>query len=71
MAIMSFYIIHRVGQNHIYTVYIRCFWLGNHQTYGVYIRIYTFLANTNHTITWYSNIVFNVINVSENFITHP
>ena len=35
----------RVGQNHIYTVYIRYFWLGNHQIYGVYIRIYTVLAN--------------------------
>ena len=37
--------IYRVGQNHIYTVYIRYFWLGNHQIYGVYIRIYTVLAN--------------------------
>ena len=35
----------RVGQNHISTVYIRYFWLGNHQIYGVYIRIYTVLAN--------------------------
>jgi len=26
-------------------VYIRYFWLGNHQIYGVYIRIYTVLAN--------------------------
>jgi hypothetical protein len=35
----------RVGQNHIYTVYIRYFWQGNHQIYG-YIRcIYTVLAN--------------------------
>ena len=24
-------VIHRVGQNHIYTVYIRHFWQGNHQ----------------------------------------
>jgi len=30
---------------YIYTVYIRYFWLGNHQIYGVYIRIYTVLAN--------------------------
>jgi len=30
----------RVGQNHIYTVYIRYFWLGNHQIYGVYIYVY-------------------------------
>ena len=35
----------RDGQNHIYTVYIRYFWLGNHQIYGVFIRIYTVLAN--------------------------
>jgi hypothetical protein len=35
----------RVGQNHIYTVYIRYFWLGNHQIYGVCVRIYTVLAN--------------------------
>ena len=38
----------RVGQNHIYTVYIRYFWLGNNQIYGVYIRIYTVLANPTH-----------------------
>jgi len=37
--------IDRVGQNHIYTVYIRYFWLRNHQIYGVYTRIYTVLAN--------------------------
>jgi hypothetical protein len=37
--------IFRVGQNHIYTVYIRYFWLGNHQKYDVFIRIYTVLAN--------------------------
>ena len=41
----------RVGQNHIYiyiyiySVYIRYFWLGNHQIYGVYICTYTVLAN--------------------------
>jgi len=38
----------RVGQNQIYTVYIRYFWLGNHQTYGVYIRTCTVLANPTH-----------------------
>jgi len=32
----------RVGQIYIYTVYIRCFWQGNHQIYGVYIRIYIY-----------------------------
>jgi hypothetical protein len=35
----------RVGQNRTHTVYIRYFWLGNHRIYGVYIRIYTVLAN--------------------------
>ena len=44
---------HMVGQNHIYiyiyTVYIRYFWLGNHQIYGVFIRIYTVLANPKKT----------------------
>jgi hypothetical protein len=38
----------RVGQNHIYTVYIRYFWLGNHQLYGVCIHIYTVLATPSH-----------------------
>jgi len=38
-------IMHRVGQNHIYTVYIRCFWQGNHQIYGHIRCIYTVLAN--------------------------
>jgi hypothetical protein len=35
----------RVGQNHIYTVYIRCFWQGNHHTYGHIRCRYTVLAN--------------------------
>jgi len=38
----------RVGQNHIYTVYIRYFWYfwqGNHQKYGHIRCIYTVLAN--------------------------
>jgi len=38
----------RVGQNHIYTVYIRYFWQGNHQIYGHIRCIYTVLANPNH-----------------------
>ena len=32
--------IHRVGQNHIYTVYMRYFWQGFHQIHGVYIRFW-------------------------------
>jgi len=38
-----------VGQNHKYKVYVRYFWLKNHQIYGVYIRIFTVLANPSHT----------------------
>jgi hypothetical protein len=33
----------RVGQNHIYTVYVRYFWQENHKytvIYGVYIRFW-------------------------------
>ena len=35
----------RVGQNHVYTVYIRYFWQGNHRIYGHTQRVYTVLAN--------------------------
>jgi len=38
-------LIYRVGQNHIYTVCIRCFWQGNHHIYGHIRCIYTVLAN--------------------------
>jgi len=41
--------IHRVGQNHIYMVYIRYFWQGNHQIYGHIRCIYTVLANPTHS----------------------
>jgi len=41
----------RVGQNHIYTVYIRYFWQGNHEIYGHIRCIYTVLANPIHTHT--------------------
>jgi len=37
--------ISKVGQNHIYTVYIRYFWQGNHRIYGHIRCIYTVLAN--------------------------
>jgi hypothetical protein len=37
------YAICRVGQNHIYTVYIRYFWQGNHQIYGHIRCIYIFI----------------------------
>ena len=36
---------YRVGQNHIYTVCIRCFWQLDHRMYGVHIRWYTILHN--------------------------
>jgi hypothetical protein len=35
----------RVVQNHIYTVYIRFVWQGNHQIHGHIQCIYTVLAN--------------------------
>jgi hypothetical protein len=35
----------RVGQNHIYMVYIQHFWQGHHQIYSHIRRIYTVLAN--------------------------
>jgi len=38
----------RVGQKHIYTVYIRYFWQGNHQIYGHIRCAYTVLANPIH-----------------------
>ena len=47
----------RVGQNHIHTAYIRYFWLENHQIYGVYIRIYTVLANPMYVLLQSSNAV--------------
>ena len=40
--------IYRVGQNHIYTVYVRYFWQENHQIYGHIRCIYTVLANPTH-----------------------
>ena len=46
----------RVGQNHIYSVYIRYFWQGFHQMYGHIRRIYMVLANPIHlqseSIVW-------------------
>jgi hypothetical protein len=44
----SFRCMCRVGQNHIYTGYIWCFWQGNHQIYGHIRCIYTVLANPMH-----------------------
>jgi len=39
----------RVGQNHIYTVYIRSFWQGNHQLFGHIRWIYMVLDNPTYT----------------------
>jgi len=36
----------RVGQSHIYTVHLRCFWQENHQNYGHIQCIHTVLANS-------------------------
>jgi len=43
-------LIFRVGQNHIYTVYIRYFRQGNHQIYGNIRCMYTVLANPTYFI---------------------
>jgi len=40
----------RAGQNHIYTVYKRYFWQGNHQTYGHIQCEYTVLADPTFNI---------------------
>jgi len=47
-------IVVRVDQNHIYTMYIRYYWQGNHQIYGHIRCIYTVLANPNcHAHTYH------------------
>ena len=43
---------YRVGQNHIYTVYIRYFGQGNHQIYGHIRCIYTVLANPTYVFMY-------------------
>ena len=53
----------RVGQNHIYTVYIRYFWQRNHQIYGHTRCIYTVLANPINMldgIRW-SRVLFDAV----------
>ena len=49
----------RVGQNHKYTVYIRYFWLGNHQIYGHIRCIYTVLANSRNVVYTYITLTRN------------
>jgi hypothetical protein len=39
----------RDGQNHIYTLYIRHVWQGNHQIYGHIRCVFTVLVNSTHT----------------------
>jgi len=41
----------RVGQNHIYTVYIRYFWQGFYQIYGHIRCIYTVMANPMYVLS--------------------
>jgi len=40
----------RVGHNHIYTVYVRCFWQGNDQIYSHIRCIYTVLASPSDVV---------------------
>ena len=48
----------RVGQNHIYTVFIRYFWQGNHQIFGHIRCIHTVLANPMLFVSGASDIVW-------------
>ena len=55
----------KVGQNHIYTVYVRYIWQGNHQIYGHIRCIYTVLANP--ILDWrpfYCKPVYRTNNIS-------
>jgi hypothetical protein len=47
---MAICVIARVGQNPMYTVYIRYFWQGNYQIYGHIRCIYTVLANPSNSL---------------------
>ena len=54
-------IISRVDPNHIYTVYIRYFWLENHQMYGHIRRTYTVLANPNNIGNAYTALYWHFL----------
>ena len=60
--------LNRVGQNQIFTVYIRYFWQGHHQIYGQIRCIYTVLANTTckewHTILQWQRVSRNHVLLS-------
>ena len=45
LAVVAVVLMCRIGQNHIYTVYMRYFWQGNHRIYGHIRCMYTVLAN--------------------------
>ena len=51
----------RVGQNHMYMVYIRYFWQGNHQIYGHIRCIYTVLANPRHLPSYIIDVYVRVV----------
>ena len=65
-ALLALPHIARVGQNHIYTVYIRYFWHGNHQIYGlirhIYIRCWHYLTLPKTTlfdlVRWYTYLIW-------------
>jgi len=46
--VACFKVMCRIGQSHIYMVYIRHLWQGNHQAYGHIRCIYTVLANPSY-----------------------
>jgi len=51
----------RVGQNHIFTVYLRYFWYGNHQTYSHLWCIYTVLANPTYAVYSMANMLMLIL----------
>ena len=46
--------IYKVGQNRMYTVYIRDFWQGNNQIYGHIRCIYSVLANPTYLVFYFT-----------------
>jgi hypothetical protein len=75
--ITKYTVIRRAGQNHIYMVYARYFWQGNHQIYGVQLYSYGRPYDSNGAFIYYilCHIVFNayvtVSSVPNDRTTHP
>ena len=68
---------YRVGQDQVYTVYIRYIWQGNHHTYGHIRCVYTVLASPRYIkqmvhsgLSWLSPLL-SVSRVGQNHIYTP